>query len=39
LEPWGAVRDLARDRPSTDHALVPRSAPASLRTIEDRHVE
>src|SRR5437870_2491457 len=39
LEPWGAVRDLARDRPSTDHALVPRSALASLRTIEDRHVE
>src|SRR5439155_12460782 len=25
LEPWGAVRALARDRPSTDHALVPRS--------------
>src|SRR5437016_693663 len=39
LEPWGAVRDLARDRPSTDHALVPRSPPASLRTIGDRHVE
>src|SRR3989454_7753736 len=39
LEPWGAVRDLARDRPPTDHALVPRSPPASLRTIGDRHVE
>src|SRR5256886_45982 len=33
LEPWRAVRDLARDRPSTNHALVPLQGRSAYQPI------